>query len=70
MSVEVNSGTTTSGFAQPWMHYSLVNPKNTFHRKLRDCAVTCLQEVPKIKADFASAAKVRDISACCPALQK
>jgi ArsR family transcriptional regulator len=49
-----------------WMHYSLAKPKNTFHRKLLDCAVTCFQEVPEIKADNARAEKTRNSGGCCP----
>ena len=49
-----------------WMHYSLGKPGSTFHRKLLDCAVTCFQEVPEIKADNARAAKSRKSGGCCP----
>jgi ArsR family transcriptional regulator len=49
-----------------WMHYSLAKPTSTFHRKLLDCAVTCFQEVPEIKADDARAAKTRESGGCCP----
>ena len=49
-----------------WIHYTLAPPSSTFHRKLLECAVSCFQEVPEIRADVAKAAKVRKSGGCCP----
>jgi ArsR family transcriptional regulator len=62
------AGLVTARKSGLWMHYSLAKPKRTFHRKLLDCAVTCFQEVPEIKADNARAAKSRKSGGCCPPL--
>jgi ArsR family transcriptional regulator len=49
-----------------WIHYSLAPATSTFHRKLLDCAVSCFQEVPQIRADVAKAARLRKSGGCCP----
>jgi ArsR family transcriptional regulator len=49
-----------------WIHYSLAPPSSTFHRKLLECAVSCFQEVPEIRADVARAAKLQKSGGCCP----
>ncbi len=52
-----------------WCHYSLVPARTEFHRKLLECAATCLQEVPEIQADRARAAEIRKSGGCCPQKQ-
>ena len=59
------AGLVTARKSGLWMHYSLAKPKSTFHRKLLECAVTCFQEVPEIKADNARATKTRKSGGCC-----
>jgi ABC-type sugar transport system ATPase subunit len=49
-----------------WIHYSLAPATSTFHRKLLECAVSCFQEVPEIRADVAKAAKLKKSGGCCP----
>ena len=51
-----------------WCHYSLVPAKTAFHRKLLECAVTCFQEVPEIRADNLRAGKIRKSGGCCASL--
>jgi ArsR family transcriptional regulator len=48
-----------------WCHYSLVLARSAFHRKLLECAVTCFQEVPEIRADNLRAGKIRKSGGCC-----
>ena len=34
-----------------WMHYSLANPRDPFHRKLLECLDCCFNDVPQLARD-------------------